>query len=230
MNRKVQSLCLATLLVVLTLGGYVLSIVWRVSVAEHEVLGRSCLIKVFGKEPKFAEAPILQSFQSPTYTLNCDGIPIKVWSEKINGYQHTYGSALASFEIGECFADKLFVANEWAEWLFDKNGISQTDILDRRRDLSNNRVGRHIGTLTRLQGLTGSDAERFMRVKVLSTMELDGTIITHPSESRVLALSEAELGCPYLPEQNIFDLSKTIKHRLRKAKNRLIRRACQIIA
>lgn len=188
------------------LAAYVADVVWRVSVAEAEVMGKSMLIK-FPSSYHFEAPPTEASCGGQTYQIDTKLGKMTVWSDKINGFQHSYGSALTAYELGDSLSEKLFCANEWAEWFFDHNGVSQTDILDRRRDLANNKIGRNVGIRARKLGLKGNTADNYIRDQLLLALEVDHTIYTHPYQLRTLALpDEAALGCPYLPERNAFNI------------------------
>lgn len=214
----------------LLIGVYTLSVMWRVSVAEHNVLGQSLLIRAWHNEHDFNEDPVPQSLGTKTYTLNYGGVVLKIWPQKINGYQHTYGSALASYELGDFLAEKLFCANEFAEWFFDKNGISKEDVLDRRRDLANNRVGRRIGDEAHSLGLWGDDADRYMQTRVLEVMEFDQKVIVHPCSLEAQGLpAEGALGCPGLPNHNLFDVAHRWQGKLERKKHRITRRFHELL-
>lgn len=227
MSPRILMACILSAAVCIAVSAsYVLSIVWRVSMAEHEVLGHSMLIKsVFGPEREYDEPPIPKSIGSRTYTIDINGTKMRIWADKVNGFQHAYGSALAAYELGDYLADKLFCANEFAEWFFDKNGISTTDIHDRRRDLANNRIGRQIGILAQSKGLRGSDAEQFMQLQLLYALEVDQTIYTHPYDPRSLALpDEAALGCAHLPTRNGYDVARKWGRTMHRTKTRFVSR------
>lgn len=55
--------------------------------------------------------------------------------------------------------------------------------------------------------MKGVAADNYIRDQLLLALEVDHTIYTHPYQLRTLALpDEAALGCPYLPEANIFNI------------------------
>lgn len=223
-NSAIQRAAICLAVAGLISVSYVLSVLWRVSVAEHEVLGRDLMLKVIPGRA-FDESPVPESRLSPTYTLDLDGIKIKVWGEKINGFQHAYGSALVAYELGDECSDKIFCLNEYMEWFFDKNGIALKDLLDRRRDLANNKVGRAIGVKARQEGLFGEEADRYIRRHVLAAMEFDNSIYTHPYDARVFSLpSETEFGCPFLPTQNLTNVRMSARKKFRRVKERMARR------
>ena len=229
MKSKQRKLLAATAgVIVLTgalLGCYVLSILWRVSVAEHEVMGRDLMLHVIKSSKEFNLAPTFESRMAATFVQDYKSLAFPVWRDKINGFQHTYGSALAAYEFGDYFSDKLFVANEFAEWFFDKNGVSLRDIRDRHRDLSNNKVGRKIGVDARSAGYTGHDADEYMRDHIVAAIEFDHSVITHWLDPVVDSLpSEAALGCPNLPTMNGFDCYKFARRKVSKTKHRIARR------
>ncbi|MBC7999242.1 MAG: hypothetical protein IAF58_14930 [Leptolyngbya sp.] len=199
------------------LGLYVLTILWRVGAAESDLMGKDLLLHIFPSKREFVQAPVVESHGSSTYKMPLGEGEMTVWREKINGFQHTYGSALASYELGEFLADKLFVACEFCEFTFDRNGVAETDLRDRRRDLSNNWVGRQIGLKAREQGLNGADAEEFIKSRILAAMEFDHLVITHPFAPSVLNLpTEEELGCPFLPTKNAVNIVQRMRFRVKR--------------
>lgn len=188
-------------------------------------MGKDLMLFFLKSENRFESAPTIDSYMSLTFPQKYKNAHFDVWRDKINGFQHTYGSALAAHELGDYFADKLFVANEFAEWLFDKNGVSERDLRDRRRDLANNKTGRGIAIEARKAGYSGHDAEEFMRDRIVVAMEYERTVITHWRSSMVDALpSESELGCPLLPTQNGFDCCKAARKRFKRTRQRIDRR------
>ena len=211
-SRKIlvtlTSIVLAPILVI---GVYVVSVIWRVSLAEQQVFGRSELIR-FATSRDFNEPPVLPYWGQPTYSVIHNGKKIIVFRQKINGYQHMFGSALVDLEIGPRLSKLLFAANEWAEFCCDFNGVSTADLMDRRKDLANNRLGRKLGEAARQKGLTGAAAEEYL--KELSVIAMDHPeFLPYYVDIRWLALGdEASLGCPYLPKRNIFNpLSKPFR-------------------
>lgn len=223
---KIFPLTVATVLLCgAALGLYVVSILWRVSVAEHEVMGKDLMLHVLKSEREFSEPPTRDSYLAATFTQQYKSVNFNVWRDKINGFQHTYGSALAAYEFGEMFSDKLFAANEFAEWMFDRNGVQYRDLRDRHRDLANNKIGRQIATEARLAGYAGHDADEYMRDRIVKAIEFDKTVITHWCDPKVDTLpTEAELGCPFLPTLNGFDCSKLIRRKIKKTSQRVARK------
>jgi hypothetical protein len=211
-------------------GGYVLSVIWRVSLAEHYLLGRSTLIKVFPNPQKYDRRPVIQSFNEPTYERDIEGLKVTIWHDKINGFQHAYGSALAAYDLNDALAEKLFCANEYTEWLFDKNGISYKDLLDRRRDLANNKIGRSIGLRARAEHLSRPQADHYMQLQVIAAMEFDHSIVVHPCEKKSLDLpSEAALGCAHLPRHNLTDGAARINRKIGRLERRIQRRLFALV-
>jgi hypothetical protein len=196
---------------ILILAAYVLSVIWRVSLAEQQVFGRSDLIR-FGLTREFNQPPVPPYWGQPTYNVQYHGKKIVVFRQKINGYQHMYGSALADLELGTRLSKLLFAANEWAEYTFDYNGVSTEDLMDRRKDLANNRLGRKLGELARQKGLRGAAAEEYLKDMCVTAMD-HPEFLAYYVDVRWLALGdEASLGCRYLPKRNIFNwLSKPFR-------------------
>ncbi|MBS2008129.1 MAG: hypothetical protein JST01_13865 [Cyanobacteria bacterium SZAS TMP-1] len=193
-----------SLIPLMILGAYVLSIIWRVSLAEQDIFGRSELIKL-GPSRALSEANETRYMGQPTYRVNYEGKNILVFRQKINGYQHMFGSALADFELGTRLSRLLFAANEWAEFCFDFDGVSTYDLMDRRKDLANDKLGRKIGELARQKRLSGQEAEIFIKNTCIEAMD-NPEFLPYFVDRRYLALgTEASLGCPYLPRRNIFN-------------------------
>jgi len=200
----IKTLTALIVISILILAAYVLSIIWRVSLAEDDIFGRSELIKISNGR-NFDQPPREPYWGQPTYTVLYRGKEIVVFKQKINGYQHMYGSALADFEIGTRLSRLLFAANEWAEYCCDYNGVSGADLMDRKKDLANNKLGRKLGELARQRGLQGTAAEGFLKDICVQAMD-HPEFLPYFVDRRFLALpSEAELGCPYLPKRNIFN-------------------------
>lgn len=204
-RKKTILVTVVVLAPVLILGVYVLSVVWRTSVAMHRYYGRSDLIPFSSKYPKYAEAPVATSYGSPTFKKpNTDGKVI-VWRQKVNGFQHMFGSALAAYELGVPVADKLFCANEFAEFTCDWNGVQADDLLDRKKDLANNAIGRKIGARAKAMGLHGREAELYIAESCFDTAEHNPDFLPHFLDPRVASLTEEKLGCHFLPKQNLFN-------------------------
>ncbi len=151
-------------------------------------MGRDLMLRAFNSNNQFNSPGTLASQLESTFVQNYKSLKFDVWSNKINGFQHTYGSALAAYEFGDYFSDKLFVANEFAEWFFDKNGVQERDLRDRHRDLANNKVGRKIGVDARQAGYIGHDADEYMRDHIVAAIEFDHSVITHWLDSAVDSL------------------------------------------
>jgi hypothetical protein len=189
----------------LIVGGYVLWIMGRVSMAEAAYLGRSELIPMSFKPPKFTHPPIAESYGQQTMVIERHGINEFVWKQKINGYQHILGSAIAAYEIGDYWADKLFCANEFFEWAIDVDGIQMGDIRDRRKDLAHNKIGRRLGLEARARGIGETELVDYLSTQILDVMALDAWY-QHCMDPRVVKLpDEAALGCPGLPKKNLFN-------------------------
>lgn len=124
----------------------------------------------------------------------------------MNGFQHMFGSALAAYELGVPAADKLFCANEFAEFTCDWNGVQADDLLDRKKDLANNAIGRKIGARARALDLQGREAELYIAEACFDTAEHAPEFLPHFLDPRVASLTEEELGCHYLPKKNLFNL------------------------
>src|ERR1700679_3959380 len=84
---------------------YVVSVLWRVSLAEQEYFGRSCIVPLRWHPPPYSEPPVPGSYGQGTYTYEHNGKLIHVHKQLINGFQHAYGSGLVSYELGARAAD-----------------------------------------------------------------------------------------------------------------------------
>jgi hypothetical protein len=196
---------------ILLLAAYVLSVIWRVSLAEQQVFGRSDLIRV-GQTREFNQPPVPPYWGQPTYSCLYHGQKLVVFRQKINGYQHMYGSALADLELGTRLSKLLFAANEWAEFLFDFNGVSTEDLMDRRKDLANNKLGRKLGEAARQKGLRGAAAEEYLKDLSVTAMDHPEFLPYFVDVCWLVIGDEASQGCRYLPKRNIFNwLSKPFR-------------------
>lgn len=183
------------------------------------------MLHVFKSDKQFNLPPTIDSFMAQTFMQDYKTLSFPVWRDKINGFQHSYGSALAAYELGDCLSDKLFVANEFTEWLFDRDGVSERDLRDRHRDLSNNKVGRKIGVDAWKAGLRGRDADEYIRDHIVIGIEFDRTVITHWRNPVIDTLpSEAAMGCSNLPRINGFDCIKIARQKAKKTRHRIARR------
>lgn len=200
-----NKLLLCLLVALMLIPAYVLSILWRVSLAEQEDFGHSTLIPVAFPVKKFSDPATPETWWSKSYIFDRRGRKVLVWNQEINGFQHIYGSALASFELGDTAADYLFRANEFAEAFCDWNGITWQDILDRRKDLAHNKLGRSIGTQARERKLSGSAAQAFIENSVLEAMDQDVGYYPSFLDPRVQSLREDAFGCALLPRYNQFN-------------------------
>jgi hypothetical protein len=179
---------------------YVLSVLWRVSVAEQEYFGRSCIVPLRLHPPAYSEPPVPDSYGNGTYTYVRDGKVTHVHKQLINGFQHGYGSALVSFEIGKTAADLLFRLNEYVEAYDGTEPSTIKTNLDTRKDLANNVVGIRIGQTARKKGLFGQTAQQYMITEALAAMDRD-EILKHFYDPRVRDLPSLEdYGCPGLPK------------------------------
>jgi len=200
MNPALKTFTRVSLVALALAGAYVLTVTWRVSVAEQSLFGQSHLVPLSLKKPQFTEYPTPDSYNGGTYSYVRAGKFVRVHKQMINGFQHTYGSALTAFELGEFPADILFRANEYFEAYSCKNGRSSNHYIDTRKDLFNDRVGRLIGMEARNKGLFGRRAEKYIIAKVLQAMD-SGIVLPHYRDPRVPLLPTLEeFGCPGLPK------------------------------
>jgi hypothetical protein len=178
---------------------YVLSVLWRVSVAEQEIYGRSCIVPLSWHPPAYSEPPVADSYGQGTYTHEYNGKVMHVHKQLINGFQHGYGSALVSYEVGEKVANALFHLNEYVEAFDGSSSNTLKYNLDTRKDLANNVIGIRIGQETRAKHLFGQAAQKFMIAEALAAMDRD-EILKHYLDPRVKDLPSVEAyGCPGLP-------------------------------
>jgi len=180
---------------------YVLSVLWRVSIAEHEYFGRSCIIPMTWHSRQFTEGPCEGSYGQGSFTFAYRGKTFHVYKQLINAFQHTYGSALVSYELGAVIADLMFRMNEYVE-AFDGSPNTRTlaHNLDTRKDLFNNIIGIRIGQEIRKKGLWGQAAQQKMIDSALAAMDRD-EVIKHYLDPRAAALPTTDhYGCPGLPK------------------------------
>ncbi len=185
----------------LVTGIYTLSIVWRVSWYQQMLFGRSALIPLSLTPRAFTDYPTtVDAYGTPTYQVEINGQKFAIHRQFINGYQHTFGSALASYEIGEHLADYIFRLNEYMEAYCWRDGQRYPHYRDTKKDLYNNSVGRRIGSDVRQLGLLGTEAERKMSDLVISAM-YNKEVILHYHDPLVDKLPSLEdYGCPGLPK------------------------------
>lgn len=182
----------------LVVGLYVLSICWRVGWNEQQLYGRNYLVPLSLKVPQYTDPGDAQTFFNSTYTFERAGKKIRVHKQLINSFQHSFGSALAAYEIGDLPADLLFRANEYVETIFGCKARPEYDLLDTKKDLANNAIGRSIGCDVRKRGLYGGEAEKAIIEEILLQTD-NGSILKHYKDARVVALpSFDDYGCPGL--------------------------------
>ena len=177
---------------------YTLSVLWRINNAEQSNFGRSDLFPTGQEQKQFDQPPSPESYGKNTYTHIVRGRSVQVYEELIHSFQHLYGSALVSSEIGELGADLLFKANEYFEAIISDKSGTLTFYLDTKKDLANNEVGRKIGSEVKASGLSGANAEQFMIDKIFMALD-GGRAYKNHSEFRVTQLpSLDDSGCPLL--------------------------------
>jgi hypothetical protein len=195
-----RSICAATLCCV-TLGVvYALSVCWRVADAELRVYKRNHIFKTLNRDsPDYTEPASALSYGGRTYRIKTAGHEIVVHKQLVNGFQHAYGSALAAFELGEWPSDIAFRAVEYFEAYTTKGGRTYQHLLDTKKDLYNNSVGRRIALTAHAKALTGSAADQFMQQEILRAIDR-GDIISDFMDPKVKQLPElAAFGCWGLP-------------------------------
>lgn len=181
-------------------GIYIVSVVWRVSVAEQKIFGHSELIPLSLPLKPFREPGTESSYGSSTYTLIQDGREVSVYKQLINGFQHTYGSALVARELGPRASDLIFRTNEYVEALRCSRGNQENHYWDTRKDLQNNLIGRRIGRSIRTLPLTRKQGEHLMAERTLDALT-NGVAISHFLDPRVETLPTLEqFGCPHFPK------------------------------
>lgn len=166
--------------------------------AEQELYGRSYLIPLSSIRIDHNELGTPASFYDNTYSFVRGGKTVHVYKQLVNSFQHAYGSALAAFELGSGASDLLFRANEYAEGIVCGGAGTEPFMLDARKDLYNNSVGREIGVQARARKLNGTEAQEFMIAEILQGLD-QGRIYNSFRDSRVAALPSFEqYGCPGL--------------------------------
>ena len=198
-NSQLKKYLALALVPLAVLAAYVFTVIWRVSVYEQKVFGRSHLIPMSLSPRQFTEAPTMKTYGAFTYVIMVNHKPLKVHKQIINGFQHTFGSALVAYECGEQFADLLFRANEYVEAYLSGDGRRYSHYLDTRKDLYNNMIGRAIGLEARQKNLTGGTVDRYLAARVLNSIQ-HREVIQHWLEPEVKDLPSLEdYGCPGLP-------------------------------
>lgn len=178
---------------------YVVSILWRVSVYQQRVFGRSELIPMSLSPRPYTRFPTMNTYGAFTFNININGRPLAVHKQVINGFQHAFGSALAAYELGEGASDVLFRLNEYMEAYCTPDGSRFSHYMDTKKDLHNNAVGRAIGIEARRLGLRGSTADRYIAARVLNAIQ-NQEVIHHWLDPSVRSLPSLEAyGCPGLP-------------------------------
>lgn len=191
---------IAAVVLPLMAGLYISSVVWRVSVAEQKIFGHSELIPLSFPLKPFRNPGTESSYGSLTYTVFQDGKEITIYKQLINGFQHTYGSALIARELGPRASDLIFRTNEYVEAMRCKQGNVENHYWDTRKDLQNNLIGRRIGRSIRTLPLTFKQGERLMAERTLDALN-NGVAISHFLDPRVEKLPTLEqFGCPHFPK------------------------------
>jgi hypothetical protein len=209
MNIALKLLSTSLTIVVFVIACYILSVFWRVSNVEQSIFGSGALMPLAPQQQQFDQPPTQESYGKNTYSHMVRGQPTQVYEQLLNSFQHLYGSALMSYEIGELGAVVIFNTNEYLKAIFSSYSGTLSFYLDTKKDLANNEVGRKIGSEVKTRGLVGPAAEQFMIDKIF--MALDGGLAyKNCSEYRVTKLpSLNEYGCPLLI--NIQELRRSDK-------------------
>jgi len=209
MNIALKLLSTSLTIAVFAIACYILSVLWRVSNVEQSIFGSGALMPLAPLQKQFDQPPTQESYGKNTYTHMVRGQPTQVYEQLLNSFQHLYGSALMSYEIGELGAVVIFNTNEYLKAIFSSDSGTLSFYLDTKKDLANNDVGRKIGSEVKTRGLVGPAAEQFMIDKIF--MALDGGLAyKNCSEYRVTKLpSLNEYGCPLLI--NIQELRRSDK-------------------
>lgn len=196
---KLKQIGMFIMVPMVVLAIYVLSVIVRVSVFEQKVFGRSALIPMSLTPRRFSEIPTMKTYGAFNYYITFRGKPFMVHRQIINGYQHAFGSALVASELGAEFADYLFRANEYVEAYFTREGARMSHILDTRKDLHNNTVGRRIAREAAKLNLEGDELENYLSDETLQAIR-DKKVISHWLDREVQGLPTShEYGCPGLP-------------------------------
>jgi hypothetical protein len=141
----------------------------------------------------------METYGAFTYNIQVNHKPLRVHKQVINGFQHTFGSALVAYECGEVVSDLLFRANEYVEAYLSGDGRRYSHYMDTRKDLYNNMIGRSIGMEARQKDLTGGAVDRYISARTLNSIQ-NHEVIPHWLEPEVKDLpSLEEYGCPGLP-------------------------------
>ncbi len=194
--RQVFTGCMIPLLV---LAIYVVSVIFRVSAQEQKVFGRSTLIPMSLNPRPFSEIPTMETYGAFNYNIEFRGKPLLVHRQTINGFQHAFGSALVASELGAEFSDLIFRINEYVEAVFERDSSRLAHVLDTRKDLYNNAVGREISQEANSKHISGEALEDYLADEVLQAIR-DRRVISHWLDAEVKSLPTSEhYGCPGLP-------------------------------
>ncbi|MBA4074806.1 MAG: hypothetical protein C0508_07165, partial [Cyanobacteria bacterium PR.023] len=153
MNIAHKLLSTSLTIAVFAIACYILSVLWRVSNVEQSIFGSGALMPLAPLQKQFDQPPTQESYGKNTYTHMVRGQPTQVYEQLLNSFQHLYGSALMSYEIGELGAVVIFNTNEYLKAIFSSNSGTLNFYLDTKKDLANNEVGRKIGSEVKTRGL-----------------------------------------------------------------------------
>jgi len=121
MNIALKLLSTSLTIAVFAIACYILSVVWRVSNFEQSIFGSGALMPLAPQQQQFDQPPTQESYGKNTYTHMVRGQPTQVYEQLLNSFQHLYGSALMSYEIGELGAVVIFNSNEYLKASFSRD-------------------------------------------------------------------------------------------------------------
>lgn len=169
--------------------------------AENRYFGRSQLLPLSLSPRPFEGAPVPESFGQKTYRFKApDGRTITVWSQKINGFQHVYGSGLTCLELGDSLSEQLFCINELIELAFDGKAQKAIDRLERKKDLANNGLGRSIALSIKNQGLSCAGADEALMQECARAAESSPRFYGHCLDPRVKSIANEDLGSSWFQQ------------------------------
>jgi hypothetical protein len=109
MNIALKLLSTSLTIAVFAMACYILRVLWRVSNVEQSIVGSGALMPLAPLQKQFDQPPTQESYGKNTYTHMVRGQPTQVYEQLLNSFQHLYGSALMSYEIGELGAVVILI-------------------------------------------------------------------------------------------------------------------------
>ena len=141
MNIALKLLSTSLTIAVFVIACYILSVLWRVSNVEQSIFGSGALMPLVPQQQQFDQPPTQESYGKNTYTHMVRGQPTQVYEQLLNSFQHLYGSALMSYEIGELGAVVISNTNEYLKAIFSNDSGTLNFYLDTKKRSGEQRSG-----------------------------------------------------------------------------------------